>query len=46
VTEHLPATLSRRESDLLAERIEAHFEEHGFGLFAVSPCRTTSARGA
>jgi RimJ/RimL family protein N-acetyltransferase len=35
VTEFLPSTLSRQESDALAERIEAHFERHGFGLWAV-----------
>jgi RimJ/RimL family protein N-acetyltransferase len=35
VAEHLPASLSRQESDALAARIEAHFEEHGFGLWAV-----------
>ena len=35
VVEHLPAALSRQESDALAARIEAHFDEHGFGLWAV-----------
>jgi len=35
VMEHFPAVLSRAESDALAERIEAHFAEHGFGLWAV-----------
>ncbi|HVZ31447.1 MAG TPA: GNAT family N-acetyltransferase, partial [Polyangiaceae bacterium] len=35
VAEHLPGTLSRAESDGLAARIEAHFERHGFGLWAV-----------
>jgi ribosomal-protein-alanine N-acetyltransferase len=35
VAEHLPGPLSRSESDALAARIEAHFEEHGFGLWAV-----------
>jgi ribosomal-protein-alanine N-acetyltransferase len=34
VTEFLPSTLSRAESDALAERIEAHFRERGFGLYA------------
>jgi RimJ/RimL family protein N-acetyltransferase len=34
VMEHFPATLSRHESDARAERIEAHFEKHGFGLWA------------
>ncbi len=35
VVEFLPAPLSRSESDALADRIEAHFERHGFGLWAV-----------
>lgn len=35
VMEHFPALLSREESDALASRIEAHFEQHGFGLWAV-----------
>lgn len=30
-----PAALSRAESDAMVERIEAHFAEHGFGLWAV-----------
>jgi ribosomal-protein-alanine N-acetyltransferase len=34
VMEFLPAPLTRAESDALADRIEAHFREHGFGLFA------------
>lgn len=32
---YFPTTLSRAESDAFAERIEAHFAEHGFGLWAV-----------
>ena len=35
VMEHFPAPLSREESDALAARIESHFEQHGFGLWAV-----------
>jgi len=35
VMEHFPAMLSRQESDARLERIEAHFEKHGFGLWAV-----------
>jgi len=31
VMEFFPAMLSRQESDELADRIEAHFAEHGFG---------------
>ena len=35
VTEFLAGALSRDESDALVDRIEAHFDEHGFGLFAL-----------
>jgi RimJ/RimL family protein N-acetyltransferase len=35
VVEYLPAALSREESDARAARIEAHFDRHGFGLWAV-----------
>jgi RimJ/RimL family protein N-acetyltransferase len=35
VMEHFPALLTREESDDLVDRIEAGFEEHGFGLWAV-----------
>jgi RimJ/RimL family protein N-acetyltransferase len=43
VMEHFPATLSREESDARIAAIEAHFEQHGFGLWAVeilnvAPC--------
>ncbi|MGH9352055.1 MAG: GNAT family N-acetyltransferase [Terriglobia bacterium] len=34
VMEFMPACLSPAESDLLADRIEEHFREHGFGLYA------------
>jgi ribosomal-protein-alanine N-acetyltransferase len=34
VMEHFPATLSRAESDRLADNIEVHFERHGFGAWA------------
>jgi len=34
VMEHFPRVLSRDESNALADRIEAHFERHGFGLWA------------
>jgi RimJ/RimL family protein N-acetyltransferase len=33
--EHFPSTLSREESDARAARVEAHFEEYGYGLWAV-----------
>ena len=35
VMEHLPAMLSRAESDAFVARIEAHFDADDFGLFAV-----------
>jgi RimJ/RimL family protein N-acetyltransferase len=35
VMEHFPATLARDESELLLGRIEAHFHEHGYGLWAI-----------
>ncbi len=35
VVEFLPGPLSREESDARADRIDAHFEQHGFGLWAV-----------
>jgi RimJ/RimL family protein N-acetyltransferase len=34
VMEFFPAPLTRAESDELAERIEAHFQERGFGTWA------------
>jgi len=33
--EHFPGALSPEESDALAARIEAHLEQHGFGLWAI-----------
>ena len=35
VMEHLPAYASPAQSDAFADRIEAHFERHGFGLWAL-----------
>jgi RimJ/RimL family protein N-acetyltransferase len=35
VMEFFPGPLSREESDALADRIEAHFQRNGFGLWAV-----------
>jgi RimJ/RimL family protein N-acetyltransferase len=35
VMAHFPVTLSRAQSDALADRIEAGFIKHGFGLWAV-----------
>ncbi|MGA3372031.1 MAG: GNAT family N-acetyltransferase [Terracidiphilus sp.] len=34
VMEFMPALLSTEESDRFADQIEAHFEAHGFGLWA------------
>jgi len=34
VMEFLPGVLSEQESNSLVDRIEVHFEEHGFGLYA------------
>ena len=34
VMEFFPSTLSREQSDALIKRIEAHFRQHGFGLYA------------
>jgi ribosomal-protein-alanine N-acetyltransferase len=35
VMEYFPAPLKRAESNTMAQRIEAHFELHGFGLWAL-----------
>jgi RimJ/RimL family protein N-acetyltransferase len=35
VMEHFPATMSREASDSFVERIERHWDEHGWGLWAV-----------
>jgi len=35
VMEHFPGLMSRAESDRLVDRIVAHFDEHGYGLWAV-----------
>ncbi|MFN8060370.1 MAG: GNAT family N-acetyltransferase [Vicinamibacterales bacterium] len=40
VMRYMPALLTRAESDAFADRIEAHLEEHGYGLFAAE-LRTT-----
>jgi RimJ/RimL family protein N-acetyltransferase len=45
VMEFMPALLTRRESDRLVDRIEAHFREHGFGLCAVELRRDPSFIG-
>jgi RimJ/RimL family protein N-acetyltransferase len=35
VREFFPSTMTREESDASVERIERHFEEHGYGWWAV-----------
>ena len=35
VMEHFPAPLTRDESDAFVDRIETHFDEHGYGLWAL-----------
>ena len=35
VMEHFPAVLTREQSDALVDRNETHFDEHGYGLWAV-----------
>ncbi|GLY81943.1 GNAT family N-acetyltransferase [Actinoallomurus iriomotensis] len=40
VMEHFPATLTPEESDAVIDRIEARFEEHGFGLWALEVAET------
>lgn len=35
VTEFLPRPITREASDALVDRIEGHFAEHGFGLWAI-----------
>ena len=42
VMRHFPAQLLRAESDALAERIEAHFDREGWGLWAMEE-RSTGA---
>jgi RimJ/RimL family protein N-acetyltransferase len=42
VMEHFPTPLSREESDAFVDRIEAGFDEHGFGLWALE-VRTSGA---
>ena len=35
VMEHFPAPLTRAESDAFVDRIGTHFDEHGYGLWAL-----------
>ena len=45
VMEHFAAVLTREESDALADRIEGHFDKHGFGLWAVEVPDTVAFAG-
>jgi len=45
VMEHFPAVMSADESDAMAARIEAHFEQHGFGLWALEVVGVTPFAG-
>ena len=45
VMQFFPTLLSRAESDARADRIEAHFEQHGFGLWAVEIVGVTPFAG-
>ncbi len=35
VMRHFPAVQTREQTDAMIDRIDAHFDEHGFGLWAV-----------
>jgi RimJ/RimL family protein N-acetyltransferase len=39
VMRYFPRTLTRAESDMMVDRIEASFDEHGYGLWAVDVVR-------
>jgi ribosomal-protein-alanine N-acetyltransferase len=41
VMEFLPSRLSRVESDALVDRIQKHFSEHGFGVWAIEVLNVT-----
>jgi ribosomal-protein-alanine N-acetyltransferase len=45
VMEHFPATLTREQSDVLVDRIEAGFAERGFGLWVVEIAETGQFAG-
>jgi len=45
VSEYLPTVLSREQSDAFVARAEAHFDKHGFGLWAVEICDEGSFAG-
>ncbi len=43
--EYFPACLTRAESDAAIDRMEAHFEQHGFGLWAAEVLATGELAG-
>jgi RimJ/RimL family protein N-acetyltransferase len=45
VMEHFPSTLTREESDRFLDRIEAHFDRYGFGLWAAELRQDASLAG-
>lgn len=45
VIEYLPGPLSQEESDAFITRIEAHFDQYGFGLWAVEIANVTACAG-
>ena len=45
VAAYLPGTIARAESDAFADRIEAHFHSHGYGLWAVEAPGVTPFAG-
>lgn len=45
VMEHFPKLMTREESDAAADRIAAHFEQHGFGWWAVEVPGVTGFAG-
>ncbi len=45
VMEHFPDLMSREQSDAAAERIETHFDAHGYGLWAVEITNETPFAG-
>lgn len=46
VMEYFPSPLSRRESDEFVDRVERHFDEHDFGLWAVDVVDVAGDEGA
>jgi RimJ/RimL family protein N-acetyltransferase len=45
VREHFPACLDRAQSDAMVDRMEAHFDQHGFGFWAVEEAATEGFAG-